>query len=507
MCSNITGDLDLNGASSDDTPSDTRSTTSLSSTTVSTGTLTTGRHHLLVLSGHTAGSLTQVSERIVKYAEGHPNRLGDLAYTLRSQHEQLAYRSYAVASDGGTEVSVKMSPAVQVKDSNPVCNFIFTGQGAQWARMGAELLSDFPGFRKSIQAMDNALQHVPNPPPWTIEAQLCLPEGESRVNEPEFVQPLCTAIQIGLADVLRSAGVKPAAIGSHSGGDVAAAYAAGALTQREAITIAYYIGQVSKDHSRNGGLVAVRLGREDVTPFLPAHVSEGVAIVACDNSPNSVTLSGDNDTLETVMQKIKASKPDCLVRRLQVDKAYHSELMNDVAGYYEGVLAPLLSPATPKIPLYSSVTGKRITTEEPVGASHWRKNLASPCYFYSSIQQMLEATMEPSKPLVLLEVGPQPALPGPIRDIIKGMGAEFSGTALTYATTLVRKQHATQAFLSSLGQLHQVSVSVDLENIARSMAPPGAEYQPSVLSDLPRSEPPQTIEHEVFEFSSDEDED
>ncbi|ODA79286.1 hypothetical protein RJ55_04879 [Drechmeria coniospora] len=387
-----------------------------------------------------------VSERIVKYAEGHPNRLGDLAYTLRSQHEQLAYRSYAVASDGGTEVSVKMSPAVQVKDSNPVCNFIFTGQGAQWARMGAELLSDFPGFRKSIQAMDNALQHVPNPPPWTIEAQLCLPEGESRVNEPEFVQPLCTAIQIGLADVLRSAGVKPAAIGSHSGGDVAAA-------------------------------------------------------------PNSVTLSGDNDTLETVMQKIKASKPDCLVRRLQVDKAYHSELMNDVAGYYEGVLAPLLSPATPKIPLYSSVTGKRITTEEPVGASHWRKNLASPCYFYSSIQQMLEATMEPSKPLVLLEVGPQPALPGPIRDIIKGMGAEFSGTALTYATTLVRKQHATQAFLSSLGQLHQVSVSVDLENIARSMAPPGAEYQPSVLSDLPRSEPPQTIEHEVFEFSSDEDED
>lgn len=66
-------------------------------------------------------------------------------------------------------------------------------------------------------------------------------------------------------------------------------------------------------------MAAVGLGREEVTEYL----TDGVTI-ACENSPDSTTLSGDADQIDLVVSKIKESCPDTLARRLRVDMAYHS---------------------------------------------------------------------------------------------------------------------------------------------------------------------------------------
>lgn len=105
----------------------------------------------------------------------------------------------------------------------------------------------------------------------------------------------------------------------HSSGELAAAYAAGALSAGDAIIAAYYRGQVCKNVNKRGGMTAVGLGREDVSPYLGSGVR-----VACENSGSSVTLSGDLEALERTMAKIKEARPDALVRKLQVEMAYHS---------------------------------------------------------------------------------------------------------------------------------------------------------------------------------------
>ena len=64
---------------------------------------------------------------------------------------------------------------------------------------------------------------------------------------------------------------------------------------------------------------AVALGRDETTSFL----TPGVGI-ACENSPNSVTVSGDSEAVDSVLSRIKTEKPDALCKRLQVDTAYHS---------------------------------------------------------------------------------------------------------------------------------------------------------------------------------------
>lgn len=142
----------------------------------------------------------------------------------------------------------------------------------------------------------------------------------SRVNTAEFSQPLCTALQIALIDVLHSWGIRPSSVVGHSSGEIAAAYAAGAITARAAIIIAYYRGlAVKKQADGKGTMAAVGLSPDGVRPYL----QDGV-VIACHNSPHSVTLSGDLHAMGSVTDRIKTEIPEVLCRRLKVSTAYHS---------------------------------------------------------------------------------------------------------------------------------------------------------------------------------------
>lgn len=105
----------------------------------------------------------------------------------------------------------------------------------------------------------------------------------------------------------------------HSSGEIAAAYVSQAITANAAIIIAYYRGQVTSRQFRAGGMAAVAMGREMVAPYL----GKGV-VIACENSPSSVTLSGDKKELNSTVVKITAEKPEIFVRHLKVETAYHS---------------------------------------------------------------------------------------------------------------------------------------------------------------------------------------
>jgi acyl transferase domain-containing protein len=140
------------------------------------------------------------------------------------------------------------------------------------------------------------------------------PDSESLLAKSEYAQPLSTAVQIGLINMLKLWGITPAAVIGHSSGEIAAAYAAGALTSDEAIIVAYFRGLGSMNMNHPGGMAAVGMGRDEATRFL----QKGV-VIACDNSPSSVTLSGDECVLESVTKNIKSCIPDVFVRKLRVE--------------------------------------------------------------------------------------------------------------------------------------------------------------------------------------------
>jgi acyl transferase domain-containing protein len=114
-------------------------------------------------------------------------------------------------------------------------------------------------------------------------------------------------------------GIKFNATVGHSSGEIAGAYAAGFLSMEEAITIAYYRGYITTKQTRPGAMAAIGLGAQNTATFL----IDGV-VVACENSPDSCTISGDAESVSEVVDKIKEAMPDVLARLLKVSIAYHS---------------------------------------------------------------------------------------------------------------------------------------------------------------------------------------
>lgn len=214
--------------------------------------------------------------------------------------------------------------------------FIFTGQGAQWNAMGRELLERYEIFRSTLRSADSYLRLLGAP--WSVIHELLKDAASSRINSAIIGQPSCTAIQCALVDLLASWNLKPASVTGHSSGEIAAAYACGSLTLKSAMIVSYHRGlvvsmQLEQNTKLRGGMLAAGLSEVDAEVFLkriPAGM--GKAVVACVNSPRSVTLSGDRSAIMCLRSMLEARQ--IFVRKLGVGTAYHSHHMEIVAHSY-----------------------------------------------------------------------------------------------------------------------------------------------------------------------------
>lgn len=273
------------------------------------------KYRLLVFSASNPSSLDKSFEAIQAYSKQNPSQLRDLAYTLGVRREHLLYRNFCVAKGS---VIYDLSPTSKFRAA-PHITFVFTGQGAQWAGMGKELIEDFPSFDNDIREMSDIIERLPHPPSWNLREEL-LKEGlASNLGKAEFSQPLCTAIQVALVNLLRALNIVAGSVVGHSSGEIGAAYAAGSITQGEAILVAYFRGQATKASARKGSMAAVGMGRTEVSLYLKRGV-----VIGCENSQNSITLTGDSKVLEEVLADIKVDEPDVFARVLKVEMAYHS---------------------------------------------------------------------------------------------------------------------------------------------------------------------------------------
>ena len=278
--------------------------------------LDVSQQQLLLFSANTEDSLQRQMNDIQQYILIHPERISNVLYTLALRREHLLYRAFSVV--GGTSLG-DVSSSVKVPPSPAKIVMVFTGQGSQWPEMASRLLQTDPEFRKDIVGMDDILRSLKHPPTWTIENELKKPAKTSQLHRAELAQPICTAVQIGLVNALSRCNIRPDTVIGHSSGEIAAAYAAQAISVTEAITVAYYRGYVTRIQKSAGAMAAIGLDAKSVSRLL----RNGV-VIACENSPNSTTISGDLPELGKVIKVIKDQRPDVLVRQLKVDIAYHS---------------------------------------------------------------------------------------------------------------------------------------------------------------------------------------
>lgn len=417
---------------------------------------------LLLFSANSAKSLTRMTDVFQRFVDQHPGSVGDLAYTLGNRREHLPQRTFAISNDG-----VMKAPAPTTKTGpRPHVVMVFTGQGAQWPQMGRELLKHNPTFQASIRSLDQCLQSMGSESPhYSIETELLKAGKKSRLSMAKLSQPLCTAIQIALADSLKAVGITPDAVVGHSSGEIAAAYTVGALTAQEAIAAAHFRGAVASKQTKLGAMAAIGMSWTDTEIYLQPNVS-----IACDNSPTSVTISGDAEGVQSVVAEVSKSRPDVMARLLQVDKAYHSHHMVEVGNdYHFSISQKIRGKAATKL-FFSSVTGNLLTDEDMLNARYWQTNLESPVRFREAVTSILKHPV--GKNAVFFEIGPHSALAGPLRQI-------FTQTASSsqYISAMIRNQNAVESFLTAIGKLYSLAVPVNL----KALFPTG-----HCLPDLPR---------------------
>lgn len=229
-------------------------------------------------------------------------------------------------------------------------------------------------------------------------------------------------------------------------------------------------------------MLAVGLGQEKAQSYVDRVIS-GELVVACVNSPSSVTLSGDSAAIEEIEQMLQTEM--IFTRRLRVPAAYHSHHMLPMASDYQRCLEDLGEVGDfGSVRYYSPVTGGRIISGRQLGPEHWVRNSTQPVLFMQALQVMCSdlpsAADQPSRSVdMIIEVGPHGALAGPIRETISDLGS--FGQDVAYGSCLIRNQNAVSTMHDLACNLLRNGCKLDLQAVN---FPYGVEGM-SILHSLP----------------------
>lgn len=281
------------------------------------------RPYLFKVSAADDVSLKQNLLKFAEYVEASKPVLFDLAHTMLACRSTLRKSIFfAESSHEGIVAALRADDHnvhTKSSDTSKGLVFLFTGQGAQWAQMGMDLVDRCPLFRSILHECDRCLSELPDPPAWKILDELSSAPKTSNIYKAQFSQPLCTALQLGLVAVQDSWGVNPVAVVGHSSGEICAAYAAGFLSLRDAMAVSYYRGLVlgsGRAQKSQGSMCAVGLKEADAKALIEQFA--GQVQIAAVNSPSSCTLSGDADAISIIVEQLNKKKQFC--QKLKVDQ-------------------------------------------------------------------------------------------------------------------------------------------------------------------------------------------
>ncbi|KAL4895333.1 hypothetical protein BDV59DRAFT_173712 [Aspergillus ambiguus] len=467
-------------------------------------TVPTERYQLLLVSARDERALENMVTRLADFLrqkETHNLQdteafLHSLIYTLGQRRSMFSWvAAYPVPITQGLDGVARVLETPKFRPSRPSqrprIGMVFTGQGAQWYAMGRELIAAYPVFRASLEEADGYLRELGAD--WSLMEELSRDAKTSRVNQTAFSIPICAAVQIALVRLLETWGVTPAAVTSHSSGEIAAAYTVGAISLHRAMGIAYYRSNLAAgmtaDGPLKGGMLAVGLGHTEVERYLEQLTCGFRAVVACINSPSSTTVAGDVAAIEELEILLNQAE-GVFVRRLRVDTAYHSHHMEPIAEDYRQALRkmPREAPKTERlesIAFASPVTGYRMmSTLEIADPEHWVGSLLRPVQFVDAFIEMVQGDLSADAGShsvdIIVEVGPHAALGGPIQEILTL--EDFDGLKLPYYGSLVRHTHAVESLQILASNLLKEGYPLDMDAVNFSS---GRSQDVRVLTDLP----------------------
>ncbi|WP_432040684.1 SDR family NAD(P)-dependent oxidoreductase, partial [Streptomyces cucumeris] len=336
-------------------------------------------------------------------------------------------------------------PADSVVVGRPVGDttaVLFTGQGAQRARMGAELAGAFPEFAAALDEVCAQLDPLVGRP---VRELLTAEEGSDEaalLDSTEYTQVCLFAVEVALFRLAESLGVRPDFLIGHSVGEIVAAHVAGAMSLPDACALVVARGRLMGALPTGGAMVAVQAAESEVAESLAGF--GGRLEIAAVNGPRAVVVSGDADAVEEWLPRVEGRK----TTRLRVSHAFHSPRMEPMLAEFRTV-AEGIRFSEPRIPVISNVSGKQVTAEL-CEADYWVAHVRHAVRFADGVQTLYDLGVRR-----FLELGPDAVLTAVAGQCVP------TGSDAVFVSALRAKHSEATTFAAFLGTAHIAGVPVD----------------------------------------------
>lgn len=369
--------------------------------------------HLITISARTEAARDAAVARLADHlaaADIDGLDLSDVAHTLRVGRVEHPHRTVVVATDVADAVTALRQPKRQVSataGAPPRVVFLFPGQGAQYAGMGAQLYASEPVFARAVDRcaellageLDTDLRSL-----LFASGEQARADAEALLAQPAYAEPALFTIEYALAQLWQSWGVRPATMIGHSVGEYVAATLAGVFDLPDALHLVAVRGRLTQTVSA-GAMLTVSAPAERIGPELP----DGLSIAAV-NGPGTCVVSGPTEQVEQLAEQLSAQK--VTVRRLRISHALHSATMDPILAEFTAAVAAA-RPAAPRLPFLSNRTGAPITAAQATDPAYWAAHLRETVRFGDCVARALaDGAQSGAEPTLLLECGPGRQLAG-----------------------------------------------------------------------------------------------
>ncbi|MGW6569554.1 SDR family NAD(P)-dependent oxidoreductase [Streptomyces sp. NPDC054975] len=405
-----------------------------------------------MLSGRSAEALRAQASRLLEFVEARPElSVTDVASSLMAR-SAMDHRAVVVGRDraelldglrslGRDGATSNVTPAVDSAGARLA--LLFTGQGAQRLGMGRGLYEAFPVFAEAFNEVCAELDPLLGGGRGLKQVVF---EEQDLLDRTGFTQPALFAVEVALFRLVESWGVRTSFVAGHSVGEIAAAHAAGVLSLKDAAVLVAARGGLMEALPEGGVMVAVQAGEERVAPLLV----EGAAIAAV-NGPDAVVISGAEDAVAGVVERLTAA--GVRSKRLRVSHAFHSPLMDPMLDAFREVVEGL-DFQTPQITFVSALTGT-VVSEEIADPEYWVRHVREAVRFHDAIR-----TLDAEGASAYVELGPDGVLTAMARTCLP------EDTDAILVPALRREQPETQSITKAVSELHRRGVDLDWEAIS-----------------------------------------